>query len=211
MVGSRQLGGEKRRPAVASLLPHLKRGGCNLLVAGDVSEATVSRATQRLLGSPDVERKRILVRTADAPSPTDLLPVGVRDDDDTVRVVDYGAARSDGDSLRQLERGVSAAVDEFRTARTPLVGGELRLSVTSLDSLVDGFDPDAVEQFLRRTTRLVGEARGMGHYCYRGPRTDLSDLPLDRLFDGFIDLRDRTRPEQRLSVPSLATTDWVAL
>jgi hypothetical protein len=50
----------------------------------------------------------------------------------------------------------------------------------------------------------------MGHYRYPGPRADVPRT-LDGLFDGFVDLRDGPRPEQRLSTPTVGPTDWTAL
>lgn len=214
--------------AVADLLPRLKHAGCNLLVSGDVSHATVGRATRRLLGAPELDRKRVLVRTSGAPPAADLLPSGVDPTDPDVRVFEY---RTDGpgpdgpdaatsvtpgsshgaDTLDALGRRVSAAVDDFASCPTGLVGGELRLSVSSLGPLVADEDAASVERFLRRTTDAVVDARGLGHVCYPGPRADVVALPLDRLFDGYVDLRERARPEHRLSFPPARPTAWVDL
>jgi hypothetical protein len=215
--------------AVADLLPRLKHAGCNLLVSGNVSHATTGRATRRLLGAPDLDRKRVLVRTPDAPPVTDLLPVGVAAADPDVRVFEY---RTDGpgpggpdavapsaapgpshgaDTLDALGRRVSAAVDDFVSCPTGLVGGELRLSVSSLGPLVADADAASVERFLRRTTDAVADARGLGHVCSPGPRADIATLPLERLFDGYVDLRERARAEHRLSFPSARPTAWIDL
>ena len=130
-----------REPAVADLLPRLKYAGCNLLVCGNVSDATTSRATRRLFGAPELDRKRVLVRTSGAPPVADLLPAGVTVDDPDVRVFEYrtdgvAAANSDAsgvsgtsdasdslDTLDALGRRVSAAVDDFASCPTGLVGG----------------------------------------------------------------------------------------
>lgn len=206
--GRRATGGGE--PAVVEALPRLKREGCNLLVTGAVSEATTCRATRRLFGSPTIERKRILVRTADAPAVGDLLPTGVDASDPSVRIIDASAYAAERDSLDALGSAVSAAVDEFGSHSTPLVGGELRLSVVSLDSLVVAYDFASVERFLRRITETVSTVRGMGHYRYSGSRDDAT-FPRDSLFDGVVDLRERGRPEQRLSVPEAGPTDWLGL
>jgi hypothetical protein len=50
----------------------------------------------------------------------------------------------------------------------------------------------------------------MGHYRYSGSRDDAT-FPRDSLFDGVVDLRERGRPEQRLSVPEAGPTDWLGL
>jgi hypothetical protein len=204
----------EREPAVLDTLPRLKRRGCNLLVTGTVSEATANRATRRLLGAPDVERKRILVRTVDAPPVAELLPTGVTADDSSVRVFDYrptDAERDAFDSLGGLVSAVSSAIDDFASRSTPLVGGELRLSVPSLGSLVATHDAASVERFLRRLTDAIVGVRGMGHYRYPGPRVDVATLPLDRLFDGFVDLREHARPQHRVSLSTTPPTEWVDL
>lgn len=210
-------------PAVADILPQLKHAGCNLLVSGNVSDATTSRATRRLLGAPELDRKRVLVRTSGAPPVADLLPVGVDSTDSDVRVFEYrtdgfasadsavSATADDSDTLDALGRRVSAAIDDFESCPTGLVGGELRLSVSSLGPLVADGETASVERFLRRTTDAVVDARGLGHVCYPGPRADVATLSLDRFFDGYVDLRERAHAEHRLSLPSTRPTAWVDL
>ena len=159
--GRRATGGGE--PAIVEALPRLKREGCNLLVTGAVSEATVCRATRRLFGSSTIERKRILVRTADAPAVGDLLPTGVDTSDPSVRVIEASAYAAERDPLDALGEVVSATVDEFRSCSSPLVGGELRLALVSLDSLAAGHGHASIERFLRRITDAIATARGMGH------------------------------------------------
>jgi hypothetical protein len=206
--GRRATGGGE--PAVVEALPRLKREGCNLLVTGAVSEATTCRATRRLFGSSTIERKRILVRTADAPAVDDLLPTGVDASDPSVRVIDASAYAAERDPLDALGEAVSAAVDEFCSRSPPLVGGELRLAFVSLDSLAAGHGRDSIDRFLRRITDAIATARGMGHYRYGSSRDDTT-RPSDDLFDGFVDLRERSRPEQRLSISEVGPTDWTSL
>lgn len=205
MMGDRRAVGGEHGPSAVELLPRFKREGCNLLVCGTVSEATANRASQRLLGSPDIERKRVLVRTEDTGSVSDLLPTGVTVDDRNVRVVQYRASPEDVDPLATLSDRVAEAVTAFDS----LVGGELRLVVTSLDSILADHDLLATEQFLRSVNDAVASVRGMGHCRYPGPRADLSSLPTERLFDAFVDLRDHPAAAQRLSLPSSQRTDWL--
>jgi hypothetical protein len=197
-----------RRPSArpADRLRRLKREGCNLLLAGAVSDATATRATRRLLGSTELDRKRVLV-VPGGTAAGDLLPSGVSADDPAVSVVAYDAAGPE--SLPDLAGRAAEAVRGYAAA-DGLVGGELRLAVASLGALVDDHDVRDVEAFLRRVTAAVRDARGIGQYRYAGPRADLPFRP-GRLFDGAVSLRDRSGAEQRLSFPSGESTDWVAL
>jgi hypothetical protein len=208
MFDDRRIPERRHEPAVTTTLPRLKREGCNLLVTGTVSVEAADRLTRRLLGSPGIDRTRILVRTDGTHPVTGLLPGGVSPDDPSVRHFDYSAYAPRPDPLASLGRDVVAAIDEFGSRSTPPVSGELRLAVTSLDPLVDDREWTAVERFLRRVTDAVVDARGMGHYRYLGSRADLSWLPVERLFDAFVDLREREAPEHRLSIPALEPTGW---
>ncbi|MDX1748432.1 MAG: hypothetical protein R3324_21055, partial [Halobacteriales archaeon] len=99
----------------------------------------------------------------------------------------------------------------FTTRSVTSVGGELRVVVTSLEPLLSRHTTVEVLWFLRELTRRVAAARGMGHYRYAGSLDDLSALPLESLFDGFIDLREGTRAEHRLSIPDVVSTEYVSL
>ncbi len=209
MSGDRRAVGRERGLSAVDLLPRLKREGCNLLVTGAVSETTANRASKLLLGSPDLDRKRVLVRTENTGSVDELLPSGVSTDDRDVRVVQYHSCPEDTDPLASLARRVAEAVTAFDSLSPPLVGGELRLVVTSLDSILADHDALAIEQFLRCVTDTVSGVRGMGHYRYTDSRAELSSLPVERLFDAFVDLRDQPAAGQRLSVPSRQSTGWL--
>lgn len=209
MSDDRRIPDGRDEPAVTSALPRLKREGCNLLVAGAASTEAADRLTRRLLGSPGLDRTRILVRTDDSHPVTGLLPAGVSLDDPSVRRFDYSAYATRTDPLASFGRDVVAAVDEFGSRPAPLVGGELRLVVTSLDPLVADHEWTAVERFLRRVTDAVVDARGMGHYRHLGSRAELSGVPVERLFDAFVDLREGEAAEQRLSIPALESTGWM--
>lgn len=214
------LGAERR--SLPERLPALKRRGCNLLVTGDVSERTATRATRRLFGDPTLARTRVLVHSSDT-EVDDLLPATVDRDDPMVTVIDATAvaapateaAEADSDAadtddpLAVLEAAVVERADAFGATSPRRTGGEFRLAVTSLDRLRSDHAPGAVERFLCRTTEAVRSVRGLGHYRYAGPRSDLSALPLDRLFDGFVELRDRPDVAQRISCPQTEPTNWV--
>jgi hypothetical protein len=211
MSGDRRAVKGEHGPSAVALLPRFKRDGCNLLVSGAVSASTANRASQRLLGSPDLDRKRVLVRTSESEPVDGLLPPGVSAADRDVRVVQHSTPSDGGDSLAALSRRVAEAVTAFDSLSPPLVGGELRLVVTSLDSLLADYGVRATERFLRSVTDAVSSVRGMGHYRYPGPRAELSSLPTERLFDAFVDLRDTPATEQRLSIPPSRSTDWLDL
>lgn len=192
-------------------LPELKRTGCNVLVTGTVSETTLARATRRLFGAADLDRTRVLVRTASGACARDFLPATVDSDSSSVVRFDIDAYEAASNPLAALCDDVVAAADDFAAGSRRPVGSEFRLSVTSLDGLLTASDARAVGRFLDRTTGAVTDVRGMGHYCYDGPRSALSALPLDRLFDGFVELRDRSRAEHRLRLPQSPPTDWTDL
>jgi hypothetical protein len=216
MSSDRRTAADAERRSTLERLPQFKRRGCNLLVTGAVSESTANRATRRLLGSPDLERRRVLVRTDDAPV-ADLLPAAVDSRSPTVTVIDSRDSQpaappaADTGPLAPLGTAVVDAADAFGGGALGCVGGEFRLSVTSLSQLLDDHGVGAVERFLQRVTAAVTRVRGLGHYRYAGPRAELSTLPVDRLFDGVVELRDRATPEHRLSLARTASTDWVEL
>ena len=216
MFSDRRPAADAERRSTASRLPQFKRRGCNLLVTGAVSETTANRATRRLLGTSDLERRRVLVHTDDTPV-ADLLPAAVDSHSRTVTVIDSRADRpaapadADSDPLARLGTAAVDAADAFGGGAPGCTGGEFRLSVTSLGRLLADHGVVAVERFLRRLTEAVTRVRGVGHYRYIGPRADLSTLPLDRLFDGFVELRDGANPEHRVSLLRTTPTDWVDL
>lgn len=214
MCSDRRAAADAMRRSVLDRLPQLKRGGCNLLVTGAVSQETAHRATRRLFGAPDLERTRVLVRTDDSDE-SDLLPAAVDSSSPAVTVIDFDFDSDDdadttADPLSALGAAVVEAADAFG-AGSRRCAGEFRLSVTSLDRLLLASDVAAVERFLRRATEAVTSVRGLGQYRYAGPRSELSALPLDLLFDAFVELRDQPGAEHRVSLSRAPPTDWVEL
>jgi hypothetical protein len=200
----------ERRPATARL-PALKRRGCNVLVSGAVSEATLTRATRRLFGAVDLDRTRVLVQTDPVRRAREFLPAALGPDSPSVVVFELDAYERAADPLAALRADVVSAADDFAARSSHPVGGEFRLSVTSLDRLLTAYDAPAVDDFLRRTTEAVAAVRGMGHYCSDGQRSALAALSADRLFDGVVELRDRSGAEHRLRLPRSPPTAWVDL
>ena len=197
------------RRSVVARLPALKRNGCNVLVSGAVSHTTLTRATRRLFGAVDLDRTRVLVQTDPTVCAREFLPAALGPGSPSVLVFEIGAYESAPDPLAALCDDVIATIDDFAARSSQPVSGEFRLSVTSLDRLLTAYDASAVEDFLHQTTEAVIAVRGMGHYCYDGPRSALSTLSLDRLFDGFVELRDRAQAEHRFRLSRSSPTDWV--
>ena len=205
----RPVRGEHGR-STATLLPRLKRRGCNLLVSGPVSPMTTNQASVRLFGAPEIDRTRLVVRTDTETAVDDVLPGDLTAQSPDVHVVDAATYADHDAPLVALSEDISRAVDNFTSSAAHRIGGELRLCVTSVDALLDSYGLAATENFLRRTTGAVLTARGMGHYRLSGPRS-ASSIPAADIFDAFVDLREGTTCEHRISVPTVASTNWVAL
>lgn len=195
--------------STATLLPRLKRRGCNLLVSGSVSPVTTNRASVRLFGAPEIDRTRLVVRTDTETVVDDVLPGDLTAQSPDVHVVDADTYADQDTPLAALSRAVSRTIDDFDAGHLHRVGGELRLCVTSVDALLDSHGLAATEGFLRRTAAAVLRSRGMAHYRLFGPRASAS-IPADDIFDAFVDLREGTTCEHRISIPP-AATNWVAL
>lgn len=208
------------------VLRTFKRDGCNLLVTGEVVPRVTERATRKLLGSPTVERRRVLVVVGSRDGPTErLLPGGVRPDDDRLRVVDHRGGRSaaampadpsavtDADDVDLLADAVERAVEGLAAVGGDFEPSELRLSVTSLPALLDPYGPGEVAGFLEVVCELVAVHGGMGHYHL--PVSD--DSPVVSAFAAHVDARIELRQEagtiaeQRWHVPGYGTTEWVTL
>ncbi len=197
-------------------LEALKRQGCALLVTGDVSKNVTARATRRLLGDPRRDRKRFLAFT-DASSKyiESCLPPSVRRGDDDVRIVELnGSNRATDEDAHDTDEGgkgelgylrdeLTKAVSDFDAAADGLEPAEIRVSIDSLEQLLDLNERAETVQFLRTVTALVRGVRGIEHIHL--PVSD--DAPivqeLSPLFDARIELRKRESlvAEQRWHVP----------
>lgn len=216
------------------VLQRFKNEGCNLLVTGAVSEDVTTHATRTLLGSPDVDRKRV-VALADARNgaAAERLPSGVDPEGPDVWLVDQRTRRRSvpdaarnadvrfptdadgGDALVRLREEIVTAIDYyFEAAADGLDPADLRLSVASLDRLAHEHGPDDLARFVRGVGAMVLGVRGMAHYHLPRPDDDELVDRLSPLFDARVELRrrDGLPTEQRWHVPEYGrTTDWVRL
>ncbi len=216
---------------ITRYLAHLKENGSNLLVTGDVAPQVTGLASQRLLGDPTYNRKRISVFTDAQPGYVEYcLPGCLTADHPDVWVINQGrddrslpASATSVDvnpstslsELTELREELVEAISFFATdARNGLDPAQLRLSFNSLELLVTEHDRTELERFLRTITALITGNRGMAHFHL--PVSDNADVvqALSSLFDARIELRhhERQRPEQRWHVPAKdLTTVWTTL
>lgn len=208
----------------------LKRQGCTLLITGAVSERVTAKATKRLLGDPHRDRKRLLVFTDASPAhiETSLLP-GIRRTDSSVKIIqscgnDRGnlsatdeehPSSTDGESKLDCLRGeLAQAVNYFDEVADGLGRAELRVSIDSLEQLLEAYDRPVTKQFLRATTALVRGVHGIQHVHLPMPDESPVVQELSPLFDARIELRKRGTlvAEQRWHVPQHdITTAWSQL
>ncbi|WP_115864448.1 DUF7504 family protein [Halorussus litoreus] len=208
-------------------LQTLKQRGCNILVTGTVSEEVSQRMTRKLLGEPENPRARILALTdQDREDAPDLLPDSVAPSDESVSVVDVGGTRSatatsppeagaawHRDGIDELRKRVCDAIATAKISQSGFEPAQLRVSVFTLSSLVNQYDPAAIEQFVSALGDHVRGARGMAHFHL--PVADDAEAVrrLAPLFDVRIELRETNGlPEQRWHFPDRdVSTSWVGL
>ncbi|WP_433625075.1 DUF7504 family protein [Halomicrococcus sp. NG-SE-24] len=213
-----------------AVLRTMKREGCHLLVTGEVDARVADRATRRLFGDPNYDRKRVLAAPDSSTHVDRYLPVDVSPTDPAVWVVDpTGRERSippsaedrtlpdadgDGSDLDRLRQELVQAVTFYADAGDGLAPAELQVGVASADALLERDDRHAVEQFLRTLGALVRGVDGMGHVRVALPDDHPTVASLSPLFDARIELRRRDGlvPEQRWHVPDRdVTTAWTQL
>lgn len=158
--------------AFAHTLSALKERGSSLLVVGTPHERGHVAVCERLLGEPDVERRRLLVRTD---GECGAVPTGV---DAEVRVVEQRTPGFDGPDgaegtsprtvpvgdIEQLER---AAVDGFESLAADAADpdpGELRVCLDSLRPLLVDHGEGEVRRFVDRLGARVSAVDGMSHF-----------------------------------------------
>lgn len=207
-----------------TVLPALKRRGCNLLITGKVNGAVSMQASRGLFGEPGGGRLRLcgLTRQA-AMKPNEWLPADGERGDDDVRLIEFadcdrfteadGAGKDLEAQIEPVLERLDAALEELAAPVDP-DPAQLRVGIYSLTPLVGRFELPAVKTLLDRFTGIVGGYQGMGHYHL--PREDSAAIveELDPMFDVRIELRqvqavDPT-PEQRWHVDG-RTTEWIEL
>lgn len=225
---------ELQPAAFRDALAELKAGGCNLLVTGEVGADVTDAMSGRLLGASDQSRKRVVVLADRTAEDADrVLPEGVSPDDPDVAVVDHSlstrgatAAGSnaaptprpdphDGDaaSSERLRREVATTLVDIETAAGGFDPAELRLSLVTLQPLVDRDGVDAVERLVRGVRAHVAGVSGMAHYHLPVADDAAAVERLAPLFDARIELRVESGlgPEQRWHLPDRGTSPWIGL
>ncbi|SIR81583.1 hypothetical protein SAMN05421858_3910 [Haladaptatus litoreus] len=207
-------------------LEALKRQGCTLLVTGAVPEYVTAQATQRLLGDPHRDRKRLLVFTDASPEHVERsLPPNVRRNDESIEIIEsVGDDRSTPPESQSIETSdcevgrlqdeLTRAISHFDTVSDGLGAAELRVCIDSLEPILEANGRPETVRFLRGISALVRGVRGIEHVHL--PVSDESPVvqELSPLFDARIELRKRDAlvAEQRWHVPGHdITTTWSQL
>ncbi|MFH5843363.1 hypothetical protein [Haladaptatus sp. CMAA 1909] len=203
-------------------LRELKRHGCVLLITGAVVEDVTLQATRRLAGDPRCDRKRVLVATRRSDMDiADGLPPGVERNGPDVRVirptnVELNDSPTDvgQTELQYIRTELLKAVGYFDDIASGLSPAELRVSIDSLEGLLETNGYGTVTRFLRTVMALVRGVSGIGHVHLPVPDDSRTVARLSPLFDARIELRRRDRlvAEQRWHVPmDDRSTGWVKL
>ena len=221
----------------------LQENGCNMLITGKVSEDTINTATQRFLGAADESRKRILALTdSSTQNINDRFPAQIGLGDPNVWLIDQrhgqrtvlsppgttlptsspafpsstvprSMTRTEND-LAGLRQDILDAISNFASKGRALSPSELRLSVDSLNILLEENDFHEVETFVRIISAIITEYTGMGHY-FLPVASDAEEV--QKLLPNFeveIELRkqDGLEPEQRWHLPDCdQKTQWFRL
>lgn len=204
-------------------LRELKQQGCVLLITGAVARSVTLQAIRRLSGDPCCDRKHVLVATRTTTGDIDDgLPPGVKREDPNVRVItptdvgtDASAERDeDRTELEYIRAELLRAVGHFDHSASGLSPAELRVSIDSLERLLETNDRAAVTRFLRTVMALIRGVKGIGHVHLPVPDDSREVARLSPLFDARIELRRRDPlvAEQRWHLPMGNTdTRWTKL
>ena len=201
-------------PTLGAVLTELKRTGCAIMLAGE-SRVAREAMSQRLFGSPAVDRHRVLV-TPNGDYPTEpWLPNGVARD--AVEAVSLSSgersvatARPQQDDLnrrlRDLDTAISLGPGEFDP-------GVLRVGVHTADALAETYGREAALSFLSSTFERVRDRRGMAHVHLDGSTSDPLFGHVEPLVDAIVEARvpKSRRPEQRWYIPEYGYTNWVLI
>lgn len=215
------------------LLNELKSTGCNLLVVGDAPRRLFTRASSRMLGDADAVRYRVLATTdATARSIADRLPEPAespRPLTATTHVLDHGGAlrsitsttgastppklagiretRIADPELAGLRAALVEAVEDFADEADDVRPADLRVSIDSLEPLLDSYGEDAVRRCLRLVGGHVRDHDAMAHYVLPEPFESDAVQRLADDVDAVVEIRLTDSPEggrhaeQRWRVP----------
>jgi hypothetical protein len=202
-------------PALGAVLTELKRSGCAVMLAGE-SRVAREAMSQRLFGSPVVNRHRVLV-TPNGDYPTEpWFPNGIaRDAVETVAVASQNrsaatVARCDDDELARARDRVDAAIARSRFDFDP---GVLRVGVHTAAALTDAHGREPTQSFLQGVFETVRDHRGMGHVHLGTEPDDVLFGMVKPLVDATVEVRfpDGGEPQQRWYVPEYGYTNWVII
>lgn len=225
-------------------LHELKSTGCNLLVVGDAPRPLFARASGRMLGDAESVRYRVLAMTDATPqSIADRLPdpaESPRSLAETAHVLTHaGARRSVTEStgantpsklagvretriadpeLTGLQSALVEVIDEFADDADAIRPADVRVSIDSLEPLLDFYGEDAVRRCLGTVGGRVRDHEAMAHYVLPKPFESDAVRDLAGHVDAIVELRlvdsaaDGQHAEQRWHVPSRdLTVGWTPL
>ena len=215
------------------LLNDLKSTGCNLLVVGDAPRHLFTRASSRMLGDADAVRYRVLATTdATARSIAERLPdpaESPRPLTETTHVLNHaGALRSvtaatgantppkltgiretriADPELAGLQAALVEAVEDFADEADDVRPADIRVSIDSLEPLLDSYGEDVVRRCLRLVGGHVRDRDAMAHYVLPKPFESDAVQRLADDVDAIVEIRMTDSPdggqraEQRWHVP----------
>lgn len=202
-------------------LSALKERGSNLLIVGTTYDIGHAEVCERLLGEPDFDRRRFLVRTDGKCS---TIP---DHGSDTLHVVEQRAPgiepRGPGD--QEFDRSITTGtIDELECATiegfTAFEGetrnpdpGELRLCVDSLRPLLVRNSGERVRRFVDAVGTHVARSNGMGHFHLPTRSNDRYVSLLTPVVDAVVQVRIHDGvPQQRWHVfDGAVDSGWLSL
>lgn len=215
------------------LLNELKSTGCNLLVVGDAPRHLFTRASSRMLGDADAVRYRVLATTdATAQSIAERLPdpaESPRSLSETTHVLNHaGGLRSITSAtgantppklsgiretriadpeLAGLQAALVGAIEDFTDEADDIRPADIRVSIDSLEPLLDSYGEDVVRRCLRLVGGHVRDHDAMAHYVLPKPFESDAVQQLADDVDAIVEIRLIGSPEgdqhaeQRWHVP----------
>jgi hypothetical protein len=185
------------------------------MVAGE-SRVAREAMSQRLFGSPTMDRHRVLV-TPNEEYPTEpWLPNGVdRHAVETISVdsSDRSVAVSATPNGSELDRAHDRLVSVIEVSPYELDPSALRVGVHTAAGLTDAHGRESTQSFLGDVFETVRSHRGMGHiHLGAEPDGDLFGM-VKPLVDATVEVRfpENSQPQQRWYIPEYGYTNWVLI